>query len=91
MKNTSVKTNEMQTEITVRLPNEICQDLKKIALFNKISLDELVNSYILDGIASDVRIVKRMEFRDHFDEVLAKDSFHGKSAKEIINDFNLVY
>ncbi len=91
MENTPAKTNEMQSELVVRLPNEVYNDLKEVASFNKSSLEELAQSYIIDGIASDARIVKHMEFRHHIDEALAKDSFHKKSAKEIINDFNLVY
>ena len=41
MENTPAKTNEMQSELVVRLPNEVYDDMKEIASFNKSSLVEL--------------------------------------------------
>lgn len=85
------KGNKPQAEILLTLPEEVLEDLKKIASYNNTDLEGLVYSYIVDGIASDSRIVKRMEFSDAANETLGKKSFHSKTAKEIVNDFNLVY
>lgn len=91
MRMTIAKKNEIEAEIQLTLPKEMLEDLRKIVAFNNTGLNDLVYSYIVDGIASDSRIVKRMEFEDHANEMLGDKSFHSKTAKEIINDFNLVY
>lgn len=91
MRLTISKENEIQAEIILTLPKEMLKDLRKITTFNKGGLGELVYSYIVDGIASDSRIVKRMEFEDNANDSLGSKSIHSKTAKEIINDFNLVY
>jgi hypothetical protein len=91
MKPTISKENEIQAEILLTLPKEVLKDLRKIAVFNNSSLNDLIYSYIVDGIASDSRIIKRMKFEDNASESLGGKSIHSKTAKEIINDFNLVY
>ena len=91
MKPTISKENKIQADILLTLPNEVLKDLRKIAVFNNSGLNDLIYSYIVDGIASDSRIVKRMEFEDNANESLGDKSIHSKTAKEIINDFNLVY
>jgi hypothetical protein len=91
MKLTISKENETQAEAILTLPKEVLKDLRKIAVFNNSGLNDLVYSYIVDGIASDSRIVKRMEFEDNANVSLGGKSIHSKTAKEIINDFNLVY
>ena len=91
MKPTISKENEIQADILLTLPNEVLKDLRKIAVFNNSGLNDLIYSYIVDGIASDSRIIKRMEFEDNASESLGGKSIHSKTAKEIINDFNLVY
>lgn len=91
MRLTISKENEIQAEILLTLPKEVLEDLRKIAAFNNTDLHDLVYSYIVDGIANDSRIVKRMEFEDNANESLGGKSIHSKTAKEIISDFNLVY
>ncbi len=91
MRLTLSKENEIQAEIFLTLPKEMLEDLRKIADFNNTDLNGLVYTYIVDGIANDSRIVKRMEFEDHAHVSLGGKSIHSKTAKEIINDFNLVY
>jgi hypothetical protein len=91
MKPTISKENEIQAEILLTLPKEVLKDLRKIAVFNNSSLNDLIYSYIVDGIASDSRIIKRMKFEDNASKSLGGKSIHSKTAKEIINDFNLVY
>jgi hypothetical protein len=85
------KENKFQAEILLTLPGEVLEDLKKIALFNNFGFEDLVYSYIVDGIASDSRIVKRMEFTDNVNETLGNKDIHSKTAEEVINEFNLVY
>ena len=91
MKLTISKENQVRAEILLTLPREVLKDLRKIATFNNCGLDELVYSYIVDGIASDSRIVKRMEFEDNANDSLGHKPIDSKTAREIINDFNLVY
>jgi hypothetical protein len=91
MKLTISKENEIQADILLTLPKEMLKDLIKIAVLKNSGINDLVYYYIVDGIASDSRIVKRMEFEDNANVSLGGKSIHSKTAKEIINDFNLVY
>ncbi len=86
-----LKENKSQAEILLTLPGEVLEDLKKIALFNNSNFEDLIYSYIVDGIANDSRVVKRMEFTDNINETLGNKDIHSKTAEEIINEFNLVY
>lgn len=91
MKLTISKENTSQAEILLILPTEVLKDLRKIASLNSSGLDDLIYSYIVDGIAGDSRTVKRMEFSENANKLLGGKSFHSKNAREIINDFNLIY
>ena len=81
--------NSTQTEILLTLPNKLLKDSKKIASLNNSYLDDLVYSYVVDGIANDYRIAKREEFTDKANEAAGNKSIHSKTAEEILNDFNL--
>lgn len=91
MKLTISKENTTQAEILLTLPTEVLKDLRRIASFNNSGLEDLIYSYIVDGIAGDSRTVRRMEFSDNANKLLGGKSFHSKNAREIINDFNLIY
>ena len=79
----------IQEQVTLTLPREIVDDLNKIASFNETNLEDLVYSYIVDGIASDSRAVNRMKFTDKANEVMGKNNIPPKSVEDIFN--NLVY
>ena len=79
----------IQETVTLTLPREIVDDLNKIASFNENSLEDLVYSYIVDGIASDSRAVNRMRFTDKANEVMGKNNIPPKTVEDIFN--NLVY
>jgi len=91
MSEKTTKKDKTQTDLLLSVPDLILYDLKKIASFSDVSLEDLAFSYIIDGIAGDSRIVKRMEFKQHVDKTSRRDDFHSRSSREIINDFNLVY
>ena len=85
-----MKTHEtIKEQMTLNLPGEIIVDLKKIASFNGTVLEDLVYSYIVDGIAGDSRAVNRMKFTDKANEVLGKNNIPSKTVEDIFN--NLVY
>lgn len=91
MKPNNTSNNSLYTNISLSVPNEIIEDIIKIASFNNTKLDVQIYSYIIDGIANDSRIIKRVDFEDNANEAFGDKSIHKKSAEEIINDFNLVY
>jgi len=91
MKTRISKENKARVEILLTVPGELLEDLKRIAQFNNYRLEDLVYSYIVDGVTSDPRVIKRMEFTDSAREASGGKTFHSKSAKEIINDLNIVY
>lgn len=82
-------TENIQEKVTLTLPGEIVGDLKKIALFNDTGFEDLVCSYIIDGIAGDSRAVNRMRFADKANKVLSKNNVPPKTVEDIFN--NLVY
>ena len=79
----------IQEQVTLTLPRETVDDLNKIASFNETNLEDLVYSYIVDGIASDSRAVNRMKFTDKANEVMGKNNIPPKTVEDIFN--NLVY
>ncbi len=87
----AVKNNTSQVLITVPVPADIGRDLEEIASFNGATVESLIYSYIVEGISGDSRILKRAEFKRHADESLNKEDFRSKSAREIVNEFNLLY
>lgn len=87
----AMKNDESQFELTLSIPSDIGNDLQEIASFNGVSIENLAFSYIIEGITGDSRLLKRAEFKRHADENLKHDDFHSKSAREIVNDFNLLY
>lgn len=87
----AMKKDNSQIEITLTIPSDIGNDLAEIGSSNGVSIENLAYSYIIEGIAGDSRILKRAEFKRHVDENLKHGDFHSKSAREIVNDFNLLY
>lgn len=72
-----------EEKVCLTLPEEIVEDLKRIATFNDMEMEKLVYSYIVDGIAADARIARRMEFTDKTNEVLKKFNVPPKSVEDI--------
>ncbi len=89
MKTKTAINDTILEKVTLVLPKEIVDDLNKIASFNETSREDLVYSYIVDGIAGDSRTVKRMNFTDHVNETLGKNNIPPKTVEDIFN--NLVY
>ena len=76
MKTKISKEGASQAEILLTLSEVVLEDLKKIALINNSSFENLICSYIVNGIASDSRIVKHIELTDNVNEVLRNKKFH---------------
>lgn len=83
--------NSSLVKITLSVPREIGYDLEEIASDNDVTIEDLAYSYIVEGIAGDSRVLKRAEFERQVDKNLKHEDFHSKSAREIVNDFNLLY
>lgn len=84
---------EKQAHVDIRLPlpAEMFQDLKKIAAFNNSDLEDLIYSYVVDGLASNSLIVKRMEIKNAAEKNSGCKSLHSKTAREILKDFKLAF
>ena len=89
MKSIVPKKNQVHVDILLPLPREVIEDLIKIAAFNNSSLEDLIYGYVVDGLASDSRIVKQMEFSDNEGTNWGTKSIHSMTAREILNTFNL--
>ena len=87
----SLKDNNSLVKIVLTVPRDIGYDLEEIASHNGVSIEDLAYSYIVEGIAGDSRVLKRAEFKRQVDKNLKNEDFHSKSARQIVNDFNLLY
>ena len=87
----ATKDNTCLIKIILSVPRDIGYDLEEIASHNGVSIENLAYSYIVEGITGDSRILKRAEFKRQADKSLKHDDFHSRSAREIVNDFNLLY
>lgn len=83
--------NQAHIDILLPLPGEMIRDLKKIAAFNNSELKDLIYSYVVDGLASDSLIIKRLEVDNAADKNSGYKSIHAKTAREILKDFKLAY
>jgi len=83
--------NKSLIKIILSVPRDIGYDLEEIASHNGVSIEDLAYSYIVEGIAGDSRILKRAKFKRQADKSLKHEDFHSRSAREIVNDFNLLY
>ena len=83
--------NKSLIKIILSVPRDIGYDLEEIASHNGVSIEDLAYSYIVEGIAGDSRILKRAKFKRQTDKSLKHEDFHSRSAREIVNDFNLLY
>jgi len=86
--NTETKESISET-VTFSLPREILDDLRKIATLNEMNIEELLYSYVVEGIAGDSREARRFDFTEKANELLGKDKAHPKKFDEIFG--NLVY
>lgn len=83
--------NQAHVDILLPLPGEIIRDLKKIAAFNNSELVDLIYSYVVDGLASDSLVVRRMVVTNSAEKNSGYRSIHSKGAREILKDFKLSY
>jgi hypothetical protein len=91
MSNRTAEKSGHQARLSLSVPDYLFEDLEKVASFSGMSVEDLTYSYIVEGIAGDSRIVKRVEFEQQANETFQKSDFHTKPARDIVNDFNLVY
>lgn len=75
----------------ISLPEETLEDLRRIALFNELTVDELLASYISKSIAEDSRIARRVEFEQHRCSNNPHRKCRANIAEEIWNNSNLMY
>ena len=80
---TEIAKGTLQEKVYITLPEELVEDLKRVAAFNNIELEKLVYSYIGDGLAADNRIAKRVEFTAKTNDVLSKYNVPPKTVEEI--------
>jgi hypothetical protein len=91
MSEKSIREPNSLIKIILSVPRDIGYDLEEIASHKRVSIEDLAYSYIVEGIAGDSRILKRAEFKRQADKNLKHEDFHSRSAREIVNDFNLLY
>jgi len=91
MQNNTHNSSESRSSLSLAIPQELLEDLRKLAEHNATSVEELVFSYIIEGLAGDSQLIKRLKFLDQATENLAEKGLMEKSPREIINDFNFLH
>jgi len=91
MQNTSHTNSETRSSLSLDIPQELLEDLRKLAEHNDTSVEELAFAYIIEGLAGDSQLIKRLKFRDQATENLAEKGLMEKTPREIINDFNFLH
>jgi len=76
-------------QVTLTLPKETVEDLERITSFKKSGLEDLILSYIAEGMANDSLAVRRMKFTDTANEALGRNNIPPKTIEDIFD--NLVY
>ena len=72
--------------LTISIPKEIIEDLNCIAEFNDTSVEDVVYSYIVEGLKNDSLVARRMKFTDKANEVLKRNRVPPKSVDDIFNN-----
>lgn len=85
------ESDQVTTTIQISLPETIVEDLKRIALFNKSTVDDLVATYIAKNISEDSRKARRVEFEQQLCSTKEAKNCKTNMAEEILTDSNLMY
>lgn len=82
-------TQNIREVLTLTVPKEIAEDLDKIARFNDKTTEELVFSYIVEGVASDSHDARRIKFAEKATQALGKGTDKAKTIDDIFE--NMLY
>lgn len=82
--------NETDREIVVlNVPRDLIRDLNNIASFYGTETDDLIYSYLVEGIENDSLAVRRMEFTDKANRLLKKNNMPPRTAEDIFSNLVL--
>lgn len=85
MSNRTAKEGGFQAELSPAVPDYLFEDLKKVASFSGMSVEDLAYSCVVERIAGDYRMVKRVEFEQHANKTFEKDDFHSRPARDFMS------
>ncbi|MCP4666699.1 MAG: hypothetical protein GY849_10045 [Deltaproteobacteria bacterium] len=86
MKKMKLTKDRPTTSITMRIPVDVLEDLKRIAPMKGMSgYQALIKFYIGQGLRKDLADVMRQDFAERTKDVLQKYKVPSKAIEEIMN------
>jgi hypothetical protein len=75
------------TSITLKIPVELFEHVKKAADLAGSDYQTLINCYVQHGLINSQALVKRNEFAEHAKEVLEKHGVNPAAVTEVFSKF----
>ena len=84
---TSTKSNDHTVSITLDIPIDLLEQVRKAARLAGTSYQSLMACYIQQGSQHDKGDVKRLQFSEQAKKILAKHGVHNNAIDEIFANF----
>lgn len=75
------------TSVTLGMPVELFEHVKKAASLEKYDYQTLINCYVQNGLINNQAQIKRKEFAEHSKEVLKNHGVRPEAITEIFTKF----
>ncbi|MBC8317098.1 MAG: hypothetical protein H8E41_04275 [Desulfobulbaceae bacterium] len=75
------------TSVTLEMPTELFEHVKKAACLEKSDYQTLINCYVQNGLINNQAQIKRKEFAEHAQEVLKNQGIRPDAITEIFTKF----
>ncbi len=73
------------TTITLEMPVELFEKVKKAAALEKTDSQALINCLVYQALADSQAEVRRLQFEEHVKKILKKHDVHPNALDEIFN------
>ncbi len=85
---TSEYADQPTTSVTLEMPIELLEQVKKAAALEKSDYQTLINCYVHHGLINNQAQIKRKQFAEHAQEVLEEHGVHKNAIAEIFTKFS---
>lgn len=75
------------TSVTLEMPNELLEHVKKVASLEASDYQTLINCYVQHGLINNQAQIKHKEFAEHAQEVLKNHGVHPDAIAGIFTKF----
>ena len=84
---TSEYADRTNTSVTLEMPVELIEHVKKAAALEGTDYQTLINCYVHHGLINSQAQIKRKQFAEHAQEVLKNHGIHSDAITEIFTKF----